>query len=304
MKTELPLELLEQMAALMDGRLAEPERSRLLARISESEELYQLLMEAGELVGEEDESNGVGGGRVHSPEAGRKEADDPPLETPDGSQVAVDEPLRPVRRPVLWVLPVIAAAALAALLLIQPQSPGRQLAWDLANPTMAPVPFQWQEVRGEVEEGAVIRVGGRWFTANAAARAGLEEAAYVELAAMQAELARYGMPSLSAIVEVMVAGRSFDQNRMAARLEEDLRRMDPAAFDAGLSLAAIRTAALRGSSDDVARLLEELSAEATWLETRMGSEFLEGLEGRLAAGDLPGVAAQAERALVLLGSVG
>ena len=324
MAEDVTIELLGQMAALMDGQLVGPERTAFLARIAESEELYQLLLEATELREALDEEMGAppeAGGptpfglTVAGPgEAG--EARSEPDASPD-SGASIPFPPPEARgsegppggggsrgwSPLTLALPLLAAAGLAGLLLIQSPSPGRELAWDLANPGAAPVPFQWQEVRGEVEEGAVVRVGGRWFMANSAARSGDEEAAYSELSALQTELARSGMPSLSAIVEVMVAERSFGRNRPVAELEEDLRAMDPPAFDAGLRLAALRTAALRGSTQDVGRLMEQLRSDAAWLDSRDPS-FLRDLEEAVAAGDLATVATVAERALVLLGTVG
>lgn len=331
MAEDVTIEMLEQMAALMDGRLAEPERSAFLARVAESEELYQLLVEATELREALDEEMGAppeagGSNPFGLPQAAVVEMGDAPGESdasPDsGASIpfpAGEDGERPHppgggggreggggsrgRSPLTWALPLLAAAGLAGLLLIQSPSPGRELAWELADSGAAPVPFQWQEVRGEVEEGAVVRVGGRWFMANAAARSGDEEAAYSELSALQTELARSGMPSLSAIVEVMVADRSFERNRPVAELEEDLRAMDPPAFDAGLRLAALRTAALRGSTRDVGRLMEQLRSDGAWLDSRNPS-FLRDLEEALAAGDLAMLASVAERALVLLGTVG
>lgn len=321
MKTEPPLELLEQMAALMDGRLAEPERSRLLARMSESEELYQMLLEAGDLLGPEGATNGVGGEGVDRTEADPMGAtsaasvlpsnppegavsEGQPIEPSHGSQVAVDLPLRPRRRPLLWVLPALAAAALAALFLIQPQPPGRQLAWNLSNPSVPPVPFEWQEVRGEVEEGAVVRVGGRWFAANAFARAGVEASAYAELSALQGQLARSGMPSRAALVGILSRERSFDRNGPVNYVEKALRAMDPSAFDAGLRFFALRTAAQRGSRADVERLMGELLTDRSWVDSRMGPAFLNSLAESVAGGDLAAVASGAERALALLGSGG
>jgi hypothetical protein len=64
MAEDVTIELLEQMAALMDGQLVGPERSAFLARIAESEELYQLLLEATELREALDEESGA------PPEAG------------------------------------------------------------------------------------------------------------------------------------------------------------------------------------------------------------------------------------------